>query len=294
MSYQAFHSVIEVAGRKIGRGQPCLVVAEIGINHNGNMDLAKREIDAAAKAGADVVKFQNYRVEDFLSDRRLMFTYKSQGRQVTEPQYDMFRRYELTLEQLNELKQHCNACHLLFQSTPMSVQGVKDLIAIGAPILKNGSDALSHLELVKAMGNSGLPTVVSTGMATAAEIDEAVQTYRQTGNRSMVLLHCVSSYPAPAAETNLARLRTLADVFGCPVGFSDHTQGYLAAALSITFGACLIEKHFTLDHDLAGPDHWFSVTPRELADLVKAVRDAGAMVGSPHARADPERGIGAT
>jgi N-acetylneuraminate synthase/N,N'-diacetyllegionaminate synthase len=130
------------------------------------------------------------------------------------------------------------------------------------------------------MGETGLPTVISTGMATLAEIDEAVRAFRATGNPNLMLLHCVSCYPTPAKETNLARIRSLARVFGCPVGFSDHTQGPLAAVLSVAFGACLIEKHFTLQHDLPGPDHWFSVTPAELADLVKTVRDAESMIGT--------------
>jgi N-acetylneuraminate synthase/N,N'-diacetyllegionaminate synthase len=280
MTASRFHEVIEVAGRRIGPGQPCFVIAEVGINHNGDMDLARREIDAAVESGADAVKFQNYRVEDFLSDRSLTFTYTSQGRQVTEPQYDMFKRYELSVEQLALLKNHCDQRGVIFQSTPMSRQGIQDLIAIGAPFLKNGSDALSNLDLVRAMGETGLPTIMSTGMATLAEIDEAVRAFAGTGNRDLLLLHCTSSYPTPAEETNLARIVSLARVFGCPAGFSDHTQGTLAAALSVAFGACLVEKHFTFDHDLPGPDHWFSVTPAELAELVKSIRRAETMTGS--------------
>ena len=275
-----FNSVLTVAGREIGRGRPCFVVAEIGVNHNGDMDLAKREIDAAVAASADAVKFQSYRVEEFLFNRSLTFTYISRGRQVTEPQYDLFKRCELTTEALTELKRHCDERGVIFQSTPMSPQGVRDLLDLGAPILKNGSDSLNHLPLIRAMGESGLPTVISTGMATIADVDEAVRAFRATGNCNLVLLHCVSAYPTPVAETNLARIPSLAQVFGCPVGFSDHTQGHLAAALSVTFSACLVEKHFTLDHDLPGPDHWFSVTPAELKALVKSVRDAEAMIGT--------------
>ena len=275
-----FNSVVKVAGREIGLGRPCFVVAEIGINHNGDMDLAKREIDAAVAAGADAVKFQSYRVEEFLSNRNLTFTYTSQGQLVTEPQYDLFKRCELTTEALTELKRYCDKRRVIFQSTPMSPQGVRDLVDIGAPMLKNGSDALNHLPLIRAMGESRLPTIISTGMATIADIDEAVRAFSATGNRNLVLLHCISAYPTPVVETNLARIPSLAQVFGCPVGFSDHTQGDLAAALSVAFGACLVEKHFTLDHDLPGPDHWFSVTPIELQALVKSIRDAEAMIGT--------------
>jgi N,N'-diacetyllegionaminate synthase len=275
-----FNPMVEIAGRQIGDGQHCFVVAEIGINHNGDMALAKAEIDAAVEAGADAVKFQNYRVEDFICDRSLTFTYKSQGREVTEPQLDMFKRCELTADQVAELKEHCDRRGLIFQSTPMSIRGLEDLLAIGTPLLKNGSDCLAHLDLIRAMGESGLPTVISTGMSTLSEIDEAVRVFRATNNPNLILLHCTSCYPSPVEFTNLARIPSLSRSFGCPVGFSDHTEGHLAAALSVAFGSCLIEKHFTLDHNLPGPDHWFSLTPPELAELVKAIREAEAMVGT--------------
>lgn len=280
MSDQRFNQVIEVAGRKVGAGAPCLVVAEIGINHNGDMALARESIDAAAKAGADAVKFQNFQTEDFVSDRQLEFTYTSQGKKVTEPQYDMFKRCELSRDDLGALKTHCDELGVLFQSTPTSRQGIDDLVAIGTPFLKNGSDYLGHVELVRAMGETGLPTVLSTGMATVSDVDEAVRAFAETGNRDLLLLHCTSAYPTPAEDVNLARIGTLARTFGCLAGFSDHTNGELAAALSVNFGACLIEKHFTLSHDLPGPDHWFSMTPDELQTLVKSVRAAETMAGT--------------
>lgn len=277
---ETFSDEVAVAGRKIGRAQQCFVIAEIGLNHNGDMALAKAEIDAAAEAGADAVKFQNYRTEDFISSRSLTFTYMSEGREVTESQYDMFKRCELTVEQLTELKAYSDARGLIFFSTPMSRQGLDDLVEMGVSVLKNGSDCLGHLDLVRAMGETGLPTMISTGMATLADIDEAVRTFASTGNRDLVLLHCVSSYPTPSDETNLARIPSLERVFGCLVGFSDHTEGHLAAALSVSVGACIVEKHFTLSHDLPGPDHWFSLTPDELAQLVKAIRYAEAVIGT--------------
>jgi N,N'-diacetyllegionaminate synthase len=275
-----FDKAVSVGGREIGIGVPCVVIAEVGINHNGDMALAFKAIDAAARAGAHGVKFQNYRTRDFVSDHHLMFTYRSQGKEVTESQFDLFSRCELRRDDLSALKARCDERGLLFQSTPTSREGVEDLVAVGAPFLKNGSDYLGDVELVRAMGESGLPTVLSTGMATIAEIDEAVRSFAKTGNTSLILLHCVSSYPAPHDQTNLARLRSLASAFGCPVGFSDHTEGSLAAALSVTFGACLIEKHFTLDHDLPGPDHWFSAIPEEFATLVDSVRAAESMIGT--------------
>jgi sialic acid synthase SpsE len=284
MVEEGFNNVVEVGGRAVGRGQPTCLVAEIGINHNGDMSLARQQIAAAAGSGADMVKFQNYMTEDFVASRDLPFTYYSQGREVTEPQYDLFKRCELSVDQLAELKAECDRQGVLFQSTPTSRQGVRDLVDIGAAALKNGSDCLQHLDLIRAMGESGLPTVVSLGMATLAEVEAAVAAFRATGNKNLILLHCVSAYPAPKTEANLARLQTLARAFGCPVGFSDHTEGHMAAAVTAALGGCLVEKHFTTSHDLPGPDHWFSATPDEFAALVNGVRDAEAVVGQPDVR----------
>jgi N-acetylneuraminate synthase/N,N'-diacetyllegionaminate synthase len=273
-------AVLSVGDRLIGPGHPPFVVAELGINHNGDMGLACESIAAAAEAGADSIKLQNYRTEDFVSDRSLMFEYRSRGQAVVEPQYDMFKRCELSRDQLallvEEARRHGLDCH----STPTSVAGLADLQAAGCHIVKNGSDYLTHLDLIRAMGQSGLITVLSTGMATLAEIDDAVRTVRATGNQKLILLHCTSSYPTAPSDVNLARLQTLATQFGVAVGLSDHSIGTTAAVGATVLGACWIEKHFTMDHDLPGPDHWFSLNPQELRTLVAAVRDAAQMVGS--------------
>jgi N-acetylneuraminate synthase/N,N'-diacetyllegionaminate synthase len=264
----------------IGLKQPVFVVAEIGINHNGDIGLAKESIYAAAEAGANSVKFQNYRTEDFIADRSLMLDYTSQGKNVREPQYDLFKRCELSRNQLALLKETCDSCGIVFHGTPTSKEGIDDLVSLGAAVLKNGSDYLTNLDLVRAMGETGLTTVLSTGMATLTEIDQAVQVFRETGNPNLLLLHCTSSYPTPPEETNLSRLNTLKTVFGVPVGFSDHTTGTTAAIGSVIMGACWIEKHFTLDRSLPGPDHWFSMNPTELRELVMAVRDVEKMIGT--------------
>jgi N-acetylneuraminate synthase/N,N'-diacetyllegionaminate synthase len=265
-------TTLAIGARKIGAGTPCFLVAEIGINHNGDLDLARRTIDAAVAAGADSVKFQNYVTEDFISDRSLTYEYTSQGRRVIEPQYDMFKRCELSPFALRELKHHCDGHDIIFHSTPTSPKGVRDLVDIGTPVLKNGSDYLTHGPLIRGMGESGLPTVLSTGMATLAEIDESVRIFRSTGNEQLVLLHCTSSYPTPAADVHLRKMPALATAFGCLVGFSDHTDGLVASLGAVTLGACWIEKHFTLDKNLPGPDHRFSADPSEFRALVQAVR----------------------
>ena len=271
---------ITIGKRRIGDGQPCFIVAEIGINHNGDFDLATRMIKAAAGAGADAVKFQNYRTEDFLADRTLTYTYKSQGREVTESQWDMFARCEPKADWLARLKKICDEREITFFSTPTSEEGVRDLVEVGVPLLKNGSDCLTHLPLLECMGRTGIPTIISTGMADQQDIDDAVAAVRK-GSSPLIILHCTSAYPTSLPDVNLRRMTSLRERYVVPVGFSDHTEGWTAAVQAITLGACLLEKHFTLDHNLPGPDHWFSSTPLEFAELVRQVRDAEQRLGHP-------------
>lgn len=271
---------IDLKQRVLGVGQPCFIAAEIGINHNGDMNLARLMIDAAVASGADAVKFQNYRTEDFIRDRSLTYEYVSQGRTVVESQYDMFKRCELSPEMLAELCVYCRKRNIVFFSTPTSEEGISELVRAGAPLLKNGSDFLVHLPLVRAMARSGLPTVLSTGMATLSEIDDSVRAFREAGGTELILLHCTSSYPTPPEDVHLRKLPALAAAFGVLVGLSDHTEGIVAAVGSVALGGCFIEKHFTIDRSLPGPDHRFSSNPAELAELVKAVRTIERSLGS--------------
>lgn len=264
--------MIVVGQRSIGEGSPAFVAAEVGINHNGDMGLAHKLIDAAADAGADGVKFQNYATEDFVADPTITYSYVSRGATVTESQHDLFTRCELGSDDLSALADHAVERGLTFFSTPTSEEGVAAVIAAGARILKNGSDFLGHLPLVAAMARSGLPTILSTGMATIAEIDDAVRTFHDAGGTDLVLLHCTSTYPTDPADVRLRRIPALHTLFGCPVGFSDHTAGTAAAIGAVALGACVIEKHFTLDKDLPGPDHRFSADPAELRALVDGIR----------------------
>lgn len=274
--------VVELKNRKIGIGFPVYIVAEIGINHNGDMELAKKTILAAKDAGADAVKFQNYKTEDFVPIKNLEYEYISQGKLIKEFQYDMFKRCELSAEQIIELKIFCDNHSIEFHSTPTNFEGVDLLKKIGVAVLKNGSDYLTHLDLIEYMGKSGIPTVLSTGMAAISEIDDAVNVFRSTGNKNLILLHCTSSYPTPAEDVHLKKIQTLKDTFGVVSGFSDHSDGPWAAVGSITYGAAWIEKHFTLDKNLSGPDHAFSSDPQEFAQLVAGIRYMEKSVGEPH------------
>lgn len=287
---------IRANGRSVGPGHPCLIATEIGINHNGDLDLAHRMIDAAAEAGADAVKFQNYRTEDFLSDESLTYEYVSEGQTVVESQFAMFKRCELPPGAVSELREHCDRRGVIFFSTPTGPEGIEELVQAGAPLLKNGSDYLVHLPLIRAMARTGIPTILSTGMATLAEIDEAVRAFREAGGRDLILLHCTSSYPTPPPEVHLRKLPTLAAAFGCPVGLSDHSEGNVAALGAVALGACMVEKHFTLDKARPGPDHRFSADPAELRALADGIRAletclGGSVIGPTPSEAAGRRGF---
>ena len=276
-----FNHLLHIEDKQVGRHCPVYIVAEIGINHNGDMDLARRTIDAARQAGVDAVKFQNYQTEDFLSDRSLTYRYVSNGKVVEESQYDMFKRCELSGDDLTMLAAYCRQVGISFHSTPTSPAGVRQLVQLGAPVLKNGSDYLVHLELIEEMGRTGLPVVLSTGMATLTEIEDAIAAFRRTGNEQLIVLHCTSRYPTLPVEVNLSRMNTLSQTFGTLVGFSDHSEGVTAAAIAAALGACWIEKHFTLSRELPGPDHMMSADPAELELLVTTIRAAEVMPGDP-------------
>jgi sialic acid synthase SpsE len=263
---------------------PALLVAEIGINHNGDMALAEAMIRAAAQAGADAVKFQNYRTEEFLADDSLTYTYRSQGREVTESQFAMFKRCELADADLVRLKRCCDEAGVIFFSTPMSNAGVDAVMRVGPAYMKNGSDCLGHLPLIRHMARTGLPTILSTGMADEPEIAAAVSAFRAAGGRDLIIMACTSAYPTPPAQANLRRIPELARKFDCLAGFSDHTAGCDAAVAAVCLGACMIEKHFTTGRDLPGPDQWFSSDPAEFAALARRVREAEAMLGSAELR----------
>jgi N,N'-diacetyllegionaminate synthase len=263
-----------------GQDRPCYIIAEVGINHNGDIDLACKLIDMAADAGADAVKFQNFRTEDFIADRSLTYTYSSLGSDVTEPQWDMFKRYEFTGERLAGVASYCVRRHIDFASTPTSVDGVLECVRLGAAFMKNGSDFLTHLPLIKVMAGTGLPTLLSTGMSTVAEIDDAVRAFRDAGGRDLVLMHCVSLYPAPIESLALRRIPVLARTFGCPVGYSDHSEGVIAAAVAVALGAVAVERHITLDKSMPGSDHRFSADAAEFRALVAAVRAAQSSLGN--------------
>jgi N,N'-diacetyllegionaminate synthase len=272
----------QIAGRSIGPNDPPYCIAEVGINHNGDFALAKDMIEAAKAAGADAVKFQTFRAEEFCGDPNQSFTYKSRGKSVTESMLAMFKRYEFDRETWRALKVHCDTVGVTFFSTPQNRSDLDLLMEVGVPVVKVGSDDFTNLPLLRGYAETGLPLILSCGMSDLAEVHQALDTVGWFRGYPVVLLLCTSQYPTPPEDVNIVKLTTLQQAFpGLPVGFSDHTQGSLAAALAVARGARVFEKHFTMSHDLPGPDHWFSEEPEGLAAWIAAIRTAVILLGSP-------------
>jgi len=270
-----------INGRQIGFGHPPFVIAEVGINHNGVLDKAIKMIQVAKSAGADAVKFQTFRAAEFVGDPQQMFTYRSQGREVTESMLSMFRRYELSREAWDAINEECRRQCIIFMSTPQNRTDLDLLLELGVPAVKVGSDDLTNLPLIRSYAETGLPLILSCGMADLAEVHQALDAAGAFNGYPIALLVCTSQYPTPPQDVNIRKLKTLQAAFpGLVTGFSDHTQGPLASSLAVAMGAVIFEKHFTLDNDLPGPDHWFSENPQSLAQWVASIREATVMLGS--------------
>ena len=272
--------IIKIKNKQIGGKSPCFIVAEIGINHNGSLQLAKKTIDAALFSGADAVKFQNYLTEDFLENKKLDYTYRLKKRKIKKNQFEMFKKYELSYKMIIELKKYCYKRKIIFFSTPTSKSGIKLLKQLNVPILKNGSDFLTNDEIIISMARSKLPTIISTGMSKLREIEHAVKLFKKFGGKDLILLKCTSVYPAPENEINLNAMITLKKKFNCLVGLSDHSAGITASLGAVALGASIIERHFTLNKNLFGPDHKFSSDPKELKYLIKNIRQLEKNLGS--------------
>ncbi len=271
---------IKIGSRWVGEGEPCFIIAEAGINHNGDINIAKRMIETAAECGADAIKFQTFSAEEFISDKNLKYTYISQGREITESQIEMFKRVELNEENTRELYQFASEVGIMFFSTPSNRAAVDLLCEMGVAAIKVSAGDLTNYPLLEYIAQKKKPVILSTGMATIGEVEKAIGIMKENGNDEIVLLHCVSSYPASAEEVNLKAMDTLRLAFQLPVGFSDHTEGIVVAIGAVARGACTVEKHFTLDKDLPGPDHRFSADPSELGALVTGIRKVEQALGS--------------
>jgi N,N'-diacetyllegionaminate synthase len=269
-------------------GEP-FIVAEAGINHNGELQVAFDMIEVAKASGVDAIKFQTYKTEEVCGDKSQMFTYKSQGKEVTESMFDLFIRYEFNRDEWKSIKQKCDSEGILFLSTPQNRSDLDLLLELGIPAIKVGSDDFVNLPLLADYATTKLPMIVSCGMADLAEVHQALEVIGAFEGYPTVLLLCTSQYPTPAADVNLLKLKTLSSAFpDLVLGFSDHTQGHLASSLAVGMGAVVFEKHFTMDNDLEGPDHWFSENPTSLKTWASAIREAHSMMGSRIVKPTPQ------
>jgi sialic acid synthase SpsE len=267
---------IRVGERWIGPGEPCYVIAEAGSNHNGSLPQALALIDVGADAGADAVKFQGFRARTLYPETAGKAEYLGDTRTI----FEILEAMEMPREWIPRLAQHCRARGVHFLCTPFDEEWAEALEP-HVPAFKMASYELSHAPLLRKVLAYGKPTFISTGAATLSEVLGAVELARETGNERIVLLQCTASYPTPPGSVNARAIVTLAEATGCLVGLSDHSRDpVLAPVVAVALGACVLEKHFTMSNHLPGPDHRFAVEPGELRTLVRAVREAEAVLGT--------------
>lgn len=263
---------VPIHGRLVGPGHPCFVIAEAGVNHNGTIDTARKLIEVAAASGADAVKFQTFVADRLVTPAAPKAPYQKDRTDGSESQLDMLRRLELSEAAHLELFAKCAELGILFLSTPFDEDSADFLESLGVAAFKVPSGELTNLPFLDHIGRKRKPIILSTGMATLEEVQSAVETVLQAGCTEVVLLHCVSCYPAAPADVNLRAMETMAQASDRPIGYSDHTLGIEVSLAAVAMGACVIEKHFTLDRTLPGPDHRASLEPAELKALVKGIR----------------------
>jgi N,N'-diacetyllegionaminate synthase len=279
MVLDAENEIITIGERRIGRGEPCFIIAEAGVNHNGSFELACELVDIAVDAGCDAVKFQTFKPEKVCSPLAPKAIYQLQTTAADESQLEMGKKLELPFEAFSNLRRYSIDKGIIFLSTPFDYESADFLAELPVPAFKIPSGELTNLFFLEHIARKGRPLIVSTGMATLEEVAIAVEAIRATGNQQMVLLQCVSNYPADPSSINLRAMHALEDAFEVGVGLSDHTVGTEIAFAAVAMGACIIEKHFTLSRELPGPDHRASLEPQDLVNLVKGIRNVESALG---------------
>jgi N,N'-diacetyllegionaminate synthase len=271
---------VNIGGVSIGLGHPVFIIAEAGVNHNGDIELAKRLVYEAKRVGADCVKFQTFKAERIITRDAPKANYQLQTTDPQESQFEMLRKLELSSEAYRDLIALCKEEDIVFLSTPYNIEDVDFLDELGVLAFKTASIHIAESYFLQYVARKGKPMIVSTGMAMLAEVDEAVRAIRETGNERFVMLQCTTNYPSRLEDANLRAMQTMRDAFDVLVGYSDHTQGDTACLVAVALGACVIEKHFTLDRSLPGPDQSSSADPAEFEQLATNIRQAEMVLGS--------------
>ena len=261
--------IIEIDGKVIGRRYPPYTIAEVGLNHNGKFSMAYQMISVAKAVGADAVKFQTYKTDEFCNKDSSL--------------YQTFKECEIKDYQWKELKKRCDELKITFLSTPQNLSDLKSLLNLGVKAIKIGSDDLNNFPLISQYAKTKLPIILSCGMAYESEIEGAIHTItKDKTDYPIILMHCTSLYPTGATDVNIRKLNTIAKMYpACIAGYSDHTIGHDAAIMAVALGAKVFETHFTLDNEMPGPDHKFSKNPEALRKWTKAIRQAHVMLGRP-------------
>ena len=272
-----FAEGFEVGGHGLGLREPAYLIAEVGANHNRDLSIARGMIDVAADAGANAVKFQTYSGERIYSTKAPKFEYLKEISDRSPA--ELLEEISLPREWQPELAAYARERQIDFFSSPFDHEAVDELAALEVPAMKIASFEIVDLPLIEKAASTGIPLVISTGMATLGEIEEALVAAARGGGRQVALMQCTSVYPAPAARVNLRAMDTMREAFGVPVGLSDHTEGINVAVAAAARGAALIEKHFTLDRGQSGPDHPFAIEPGELRVMIAGIREAEAALG---------------
>jgi len=255
------------------------IIAEAGVNHGGSIDTAITLVERAKECGADAVKFQSFRAEKLVSKRAEKAEYQKHTTKTSESQYRMLKNLELSGEDHGVLVRFCRQKDIVFLSSPFDEESADLLHDLDMPIFKIPSGEITNLPFLRHIAGKNRPIILSTGMSTLGEIEEALGVIRETGNQDVSLLHCVSEYPAPYREMNLRALNTLIVCFQLPVGFSDHTEGIEISIAAVALGATILEKHFTLSREMEGPDHKASLEPDEFRKMVEAIRNVELSMG---------------
>lgn len=278
---------IQIGGRIIGEGEPCFIIAEAGVNHNGDLRLAKKLIDVAKKTGADAVKFQTFKASSLVTPYAKKADYQKKNDSPEETQFEMLKKLELSEQDFQKLAAYAKKKKIIFLSTAFDDKSLELLFRLDVPAFKIPSGEITNFPGLERIALQKKPVIISTGMATMEEIKAAVRAFTTHGCTDIILLHCTTSYPAPPDSVNLRVIDTLREVFRLPVGYSDHTEGFLVSAAAVAKGACVIEKHITIDRTLPGPDHAASIEPGDLKTMIDIIRQVERMLGSSEKKPEP-------
>ena len=256
------------------------IIAEAGVNHNGDLKIAEKMIDKAAEAGADAVKFQTFTAQNLVCLNAKKADYQLETTNQSETQYEMLKKLELTRDMHKRLIEYCNQKKIIFLSTPFDLESINMLVELGLSIIKIPSGEITNYPYLKRVGSTGLRVILSTGMSSLDEVKEAVKVLKENGSTDITVLHCNTEYPTPMEDVNLNAMVTLKRELGLETGYSDHTKGIEIPIAAVALGATIIEKHFTLDKTMKGPDHKASIETEELAEMVKAIRNIELALGN--------------